>query len=106
MIQRDPAYARWLNALVLIGFGWLAILLELAPLGARASAAPSPELLFCVAAFLALRRPGSTPSALVLLLGLANDVLGGGPAGLGALTMLAAVEALRANRDWLLRHSV
>ncbi|MEL6792966.1 MAG: rod shape-determining protein MreD [Pseudomonadota bacterium] len=106
MTPRDPAYARWLNALVLVGFGWLAILIELAPLGARASATPSPELLLCVAAFLSLRRPNSTPSALILLLGLASDVISGGPVGLGALTLLAAVEALRANREWLLRHSV
>ena len=106
MTQRDATYARWLNALVLIGFGWLAILIELAPLGALASAAPSPELLFCVAGFLALRRPASTPTVIVLLLGLASDVISGGPIGLGALTLLAAVEALRANREWLLRHSV
>ena len=105
MAERSPAYSLWLNALVLVGFGWLAILLELAPLGARASATPSPDLLFCVAAFLVLRRPNSTPAILVILLGLARDVIGGGAVGLGAIALFGAIEFLRANRDRLRRRS-
>ena len=62
MARREPRYARWLNALVLLGLGWLAILLELAPLGGMASATPSPDFLFCVAAFLVVRRSRSTPA--------------------------------------------
>ena len=105
MAQREPKYSKWLNAVVLIGFGWLAILLELAPLGGRASATPSPDLLLCVSAFLVLRRPTSTPAGLVLILGLTRDLVGGDAVGLGALTLLGAVEVLRIYRERLLRRT-
>lgn len=103
MAERAPGYLRAANVLVLVGFGWLAILLGLTPLDLRASATPAPDLLFCVVVFLVIRRPSSTPAALVVLLGLARDLIGGGPVGLGALTLLAAVEWLRFHRDGLIR---
>lgn len=87
----------------LAGCGAAAILIGLAPTDARATAVPAPDLLFCVAACLALRRPAATPAGLVLLLGLARDLVGGGPAGLGALTLWAAVEWLRARRERIAR---
>lgn len=105
MARREPGYARWLNALVLLGLGWLAILLELAPLGGLASSAPSPDFLFCVAAFLVVRRSRSTPAIMVLLLGLARDLIGGGAVGIEALTLLGAVELMRGYRFWLRRRS-
>lgn len=103
MAERTPRYHNWANALVLIGFGWLAILLELAPLSGLSSAPPSPDLLFCVAAFLLIRRPQATPALLIVLLGVLRDLLGGGPAGLGALILLAALECLRLYADILRR---
>lgn len=103
MAARVPRALYWANAIVLVAFGWLAILIGLTPVNMRASAAPSPDVLFCVAAFLAIRRPAATPPVLVLLLGLLRDLAGGGPAGLGALMLLAAVEYLRYRREWLLR---
>lgn len=93
----------WANILVLLAFGWLAILLGLTPLDARASAAPMPDFLFCVAAFLAIRRPAATPAVLIIILGLVRDLAGGGPVGLGALTLWGGVEYLRFHRDRLLR---
>lgn len=105
MAQRDAKYALVVNALVLLAFGWAAILIEIAPLGGRAGATPSPDLLFCVAAVLVLRRPAATPASLVLLLGLARDLVSGGAVGLGALTLLAAVEVLRWTRERLQRRS-
>ena len=104
MAGRAPIYLPVLNTLVLIGFGWLAIVIELAPLG-PAGAHASPDLLFAVAAFLVLRRPSATPTLFVLLLGLARDILSGGPTGLGALALLFGVEALRAYRPTLARRS-
>ena len=95
MATRTPAYLKLLNALVLLGFGWLAILIELTPLNEDVGAMPAPDLLFCVCAFLVLRRPSATPGVLIVGLGLARELLGGGPVGLGALTLLAAVEVLR-----------
>lgn len=105
MAQRDGKYTRALNAAVLVAFGWLAILIEIAPLGARASETPSPDLLFCVASYLAIRRPTATPASLILLLGLARDFIGGGAVGLGALCLLGAVEILRRSRERLMRRS-
>ncbi|MEO0360127.1 MAG: rod shape-determining protein MreD, partial [Pseudomonadota bacterium] len=69
--------------------------IELAPLGARAGATPAPDLLFCVVACLVLRRPEESPAILILLIGLARDLVGGGPVGLGALLLFAGAEALR-----------
>ncbi|MEO0361797.1 MAG: rod shape-determining protein MreD, partial [Pseudomonadota bacterium] len=61
---------RWASLLVLVAFGWLAVQIELAPLGARAGATPAPDLLFCVVACLVLRRPEESPAILILLIGL------------------------------------
>lgn len=105
MAVRAPTYLKWLNSLVLIGFAWLAILIELAPLNEEASTMPAPDLLFCVAAFLVLRRPSATPAFLIVFLGLTRDLLGGGPVGLGALALVAAIESLRALGEFLSRHN-
>lgn len=103
MAERAPRPILFANMAVLLGFGWLAILISLTPVDARASASPSPDLLFCVAAFLAIRRPDATPAALIIILGLVRDLAGGGPVGLGALTLWTGVEYLRFHRDRLLR---
>ena len=105
MAARAPSYLKWLNSLVLIGFAWLAILFELAPLNEQAGAIPAPDLLFCVAAFLVLRRPSATPAFLIVILGLARDLLGGGPVGLGALALVASIESLRALGEFLSRRN-
>ncbi len=83
------------GALALAGFlafGWMAILLELAPVGAAAA----PDLLFCVCAAFAGRRGGGAPALAVFLLGLARDALSGGALGLGAIALTAAAEGVRA----------
>ncbi len=103
MAEAAPRPLRLAHMAALVGLGALAILLSLAPLDARASATPSPDLLFCVAAFLALRRPAATPAILVLLLGLARDLAGGGPVGLGALTLWISIEWLKSRRDRIVR---
>ena len=105
MAARAPSYLKWLNSLVLIGFAWLAILIELTPLNEQASTMPPPDLLFCIAAFLVLRRPSATPAFLIVILGLARDLLGGGPVGLGALALVASIECLRAMGEFLSRRN-
>lgn len=106
MVQRVPRYQNYLNMLVLVGFGWAAILIELAPLDGLASALPSPDLLFCVGACMVLRRPNATPIFLISILGIARDLLGGGPAGLGALVLIAALEVLRFYRTTIIRRGL
>ena len=102
---RLSLYIRWSGMFFLVLFGWLAILLELAPLNEAAGALPSPDILLCVVIFLVVRRPVGTPGVLVLALGLARDLLGGGPVGLGALVLLAAAETVRALAGPLRRRS-
>ncbi|MEM7525465.1 MAG: rod shape-determining protein MreD [Pseudomonadota bacterium] len=99
-------FARWSNVVVLIAFSWLAIQIELAPLGGRADATPAPDLLFCVVAYFVVRRPEASPALLIIILGLMRDMIGGGPAGLGALVLLAGAEGLRAYGPSIRRRSV
>lgn len=80
--------------LALAGLG--AILLEAAPAGIGALSLPSPDLLFCVVAVWAVRAPRAAPLLLVFGLGVLRDFLTDLPPGLGALTLCAAAEALKA----------
>jgi rod shape-determining protein MreD len=81
----------------------LAVTIEVAPLGLSATALPGPDLLFCVVAVWALRRPRSTPLLLVFALGVMRDLATDLPAGLGALTLVAASEILRRRSATLAR---
>ena len=84
-------------------FAWLAIALGLAPVGGGIGALPGPDLLFCVTAAVAARRPALAAAPLVFALGLACDMLGGGAIGIGALALTVAAAALRAQADTLRR---
>ena len=84
-------------------FAWLAIALGLAPVGGGIGALPGPDLLFCVTAAVAARRPALAAAPLVFALGLARDMLGGGAIGIGALALTVAAAALRAQADTLRR---
>ena len=75
--------------------GWIAIAADLASVGGSAGALPAPDLLFCLSAAFAQRRPAATPATLVFLLGLARDSLSAGPFGLGALALTVSVEGAR-----------
>ena len=87
---------RLLRAALFILLGLLAIVAEAAPLGHPAAAIPSPDLLFLVVAFFAIRRPGTGLMLVVFLLGLVRDLLTDAPVGAGALTLFLAAEGLRA----------
>jgi len=76
----------------------IAILLEVAPLGLSADAAPAPDLVAAVVFYWALRRPESAPLLLVLIVAAARDFLAGGPVGPGALALVLGAEALRGRR--------
>ena len=88
---------------LLLALACLAAALEAAPLGLGPDAPPSPDLLFCLLAYWALRAPEAAPVLLVFGLGLARDLLTDQPVGLGALTLVFAVEALKARRGQLAR---
>lgn len=94
---------RILRMALLVLLGLLAITLEAAPLGLGTAALPSPDLLYCLVAHWALRAPGAAPVLLVFSLGLARDLLTDLPVGLGALLLVFAAEALKAQRGTLAR---
>lgn len=90
---------------LLAALGQIAIFVEAAPVGLAVDAWPSPDLLLCVVAYWALRRPGSTPLVLVFLLGLSRDLLTDAPLGAGTLTLIAVAETLKHYRLIFLQRS-
>ena len=95
--------ARLARIVLLLTLGLLAIYAEAAPLGLGATALPSPDLLLCVVAYWAIRRPGSTPVLVVFALGLIRDLLTDVPVGAGALSLVILVEVLKSQRLILAR---
>lgn len=91
----EITFARSLRIALLATLGMLAIYVEAAPLGLSPVARPSPDLLLCMVAYFAVRRPGSCPVLLVFALGLVRDLLTDVPVGAGALSLVLATEALR-----------
>lgn len=98
--------ARLANVAFVLALGFVAISVEAAPLGLRADTWPSPDLLFCIVAYWALRRPEAVPVIAVFAAGLARDLLTDTPAGAGALTLVLAAEALKAAGRPLARRGV
>lgn len=83
--------AQWL-ALALLAFVCIyASLIPLAPGGALAA----PDLLYCLFAACVYRRRAPAPIWLLAALGLLADLMLARPVGLGALTFVLAIEALR-----------
>lgn len=95
--------ARLANMAFVSVLALVAVSIESAPLGFRADAWPSPDLLFCIVACWSLRRPQAVPLLLIFGLGLARDLLTDLPAGAGALTLVLASEGLKAGADPLSR---
>jgi rod shape-determining protein MreD len=96
---------RLFRTVLMVVMGLLAISIETAPLGLGAGARPSPDLVLCVVAYWAIRRPGSTPMLAVFALGLVRDLVTDVPPGAGTLTLVLAAEALKAWRRSLARYS-
>ncbi|QHQ35499.1 rod shape-determining protein MreD [Algicella marina] len=69
--------------------------LHLLPLELRADAGVWPDLLFALAAAWVLRRPDSTPVALIIAIFLAADFILSRPPGLWTFLVLMATEFLR-----------
>jgi len=101
-----PSGARLLRMALLASLGTLAIFVEAAPIGVGAQATPSPDLLFCVTAAIAVRRPASAPLLIVLTLGLMRDLLTDLPVGMGALALVLGIEALRIRSVAMARRSL
>ncbi|MEM9146573.1 MAG: rod shape-determining protein MreD [Pseudomonadota bacterium] len=98
-----PERGLWLRILGLAVAGLLAITVEAAPLGLGAEAYPSPDLLFCIVAFWALRAPAAVPVLVVFALGLMRDLLTDQPIGLGVLVLVLAAEMLKSRQPVLSR---
>jgi rod shape-determining protein MreD len=81
---------------VVVLLALLALHLPLVPVGHEPGRAALPDLVFCLMVAAVAWRPALAPLPLVLVLGLAADVLLGRPLGLGALGLVLATEMLRA----------
>jgi len=86
--------SRPLRVALLLGFGLVAVLAAMIPLGPGGHLVP-PDLLFCLVLAWTLRAPGSVPIWALVLLGLFADTMLSRPIGLGALGLLLAAEAVR-----------
>ncbi len=108
MASREPAgvLGRLGGVALLLALGWLVLAAGAAPLPRGGGLPHGPDLLLCVAAFWAVRRPREAPAAAIFALGLARDLVAGGPLGAGALGLLAATEALRAQGPLLRRRGL
>ena len=84
---------------MLFGFGVVAVLAAMIPLGPGGSLVP-PDLLFCLVVAWTLRSPDTVPVWALVVLGLFGDLMLSRPVGLGALGLLLAAEIIRggANR--------
>jgi rod shape-determining protein MreD len=94
-----PFTLRVAGAITLTLAAWAALGVELAP----GLPHPAPDLVLCVAALWSVRRPSATPLALVFAIGLAQDLVSGAPAGLGAMALLLACVTLQARAPALRR---
>jgi len=86
-----------------VALALVAISIESAPLGLGPLDRSSPDLLFCVLAVWAARRPRAVPLLVVFALGLLRDFLTDPPIGIGALSLVAATEVIKARARALSR---
>lgn len=99
-MSRNPRARPLVENVAVIAAGVGAIYFALVPLGGPGGL-PAPDLLYCVLAVWVIRRPLQASVWLVLGLGLFGDLMLSRPVGLGALGLLLATEALRANAGLL-----
>jgi rod shape-determining protein MreD len=88
----------FLARIVLVGLALAAIHVPMIPVSHAADRLPVPDLLFCLLAAWAVRRPERLPLLLVVALGLLADLLQARPIGPGALGLVLATEVLRVAR--------
>lgn len=103
MSERADRHSILGRAAALAVLALLAVLIEAAPLGVAPLSLPSPDIVFCLVALWAIRAPEAAPLALVFGLGLMRDLITDLPPGLGALTLVAAAEALKSRAALLAR---
>ncbi len=75
------------------------LFVKLIPLDLLPGRIAPPDIMFCLAVALLIRRPGALPMWLVALVFLLNDILLSQPLGLWALIVLATSEVVRGTRS-------
>ncbi|MEO1689363.1 MAG: hypothetical protein AAFU61_15840, partial [Pseudomonadota bacterium] len=83
------------GAVLFVALGLGALFVQIAP-APQLPAGWRPDLFWAVLAFYMLRRPEAAPLGLVAVLLILRDALTANVPGLGALSLLAAAELLRA----------
>ncbi|WP_118135320.1 rod shape-determining protein MreD [Oceanicella sp. SM1341] len=93
----------WAGMVALPLVSALGLLISLAPVGLSATDMPMPDLVYLPIAVWLIRRPEAAPLLLVFAIGLAADLLRGGPLGIGVLGLIGAGELLRRMSEGLVR---
>lgn len=86
----------WLEILLFLLCGFLAIGIPMLPMGLAADSMAFPDLLFCLLSAWVIRRPETAPLLAVVLLCILADTFLMRPIGLWAVLLLSATEGLRA----------
>ena len=92
----DPFTAElWGRRFLLFGLVLVAIFVNLLPLQPGGSTLPWPDLIFCLMAAWAIRRPVLVPLGMVLVVGLLTDFLFLRPPGVWTIMLILSFEILR-----------
>ena len=105
MAHGRSRYGGLVPGTILAVAGTLGVVVEAAPLGLAAGSVPSPGLLACAVAAVAIRRPAAAAVLLVFALGLLRDLLTDVPPGAGALSLVLLSETLRAQSEMFRRRA-
>jgi len=96
---------RWLRCLLPFILALILLLVGMVPVRLAGLTPISPWLLLILVYFWTAHRPDLLPAAAVFLLGVLGDLMGGGPIGPGAFTLLVVHATVRAQRRHILPHS-
>ncbi len=92
----DPFTAElWARRLLLLSVVFVAIFFKLLPLQSDGSTLPSPDVIFCLMAAWAIRRPALVPLGMVVGIGLLSDFLFLRPPGIWTMMLILSFEVLR-----------
>lgn len=104
-LSSPPRAASSLARLLPIATTGLAALLSILPVPAPGYAALSPAFALMAAYHWTVYRPDLLPASGLFAVGLAQDLLGGGPVGVGPLTLLVVRAAVMRGRRHLIDRS-
>ncbi len=96
---------RWTRCLLPGLLALVLLLLSMVPIRLSGLTAISPWMLLILVYFWTVHRPDLLPAWAVFALGLLGDLMGGGPVGPGAFTLLLVYAVVKTQRRHILPHA-